>query len=97
MEIICKTCGNSYEKHSGPFNYSECACMLSQTDVLLIHITEQQARLDTCRAQVEALMAEKGELKAEKAQLISQLVEGSALIIELREMADKLIEMVRYG
>jgi len=67
MDVICK-CGHKYSQHA-LFNMSgcldvgldkggNCKCGLSQSDVLIIFITEQQARLDTNRQQ-NVVMAKK--------------------------------------
>jgi hypothetical protein len=73
MDIICK-CGHDESEHKGPFGCQVqagefgafCECRKSRTDVLLIHATEQQARID-------ALIAERDALKAQKLELIKAL------------------------
>ena len=71
MDIICK-CGHDVEQHSPLKTYGcladsglqhLCLCDLSKVEVLLIHITEQQVRLDTNRQQVGRMIKEKEHLR----------------------------------
>ena len=63
-DITCK-CGHDAKLHTaaGCLIIGGCWCELSSEKVLRVHITEQQARLDTNRAQVTALIAERDALK----------------------------------
>ena len=64
MDIICK-CGHNAHIHSTRNEtclVNACYCRLNEEEVYQIYITEQQARLDTNRAQVEALIAERDAL-----------------------------------
>ena len=75
MDIICK-CGHNAHIHSTRNEtclVNACYCRLNEEEVYQIYITEQQARLDTNRAQVEALIAERDALKAQKLELIKAL------------------------
>lgn len=90
MEIICK-CGHDATEHKGPFGcmayadrlHNLCECRLSIADCYLVYITEQQARLDTNRAQVEALIAERdkavlelGERRENFTVMLNRLLEA---------------------
>lgn len=73
MDIICKVCNHEINDHlpdgcfhceNGTLSVNEtCSCELSPADVANVEITLLQARLDTNRAQVEALIAERDALK----------------------------------
>jgi hypothetical protein len=73
MDIICK-CGHEADNHDD-YGCISCAykCEINEREVLHIYITEQQARLDTNRAQVAALIAERDALKAQKLELIKAI------------------------
>jgi len=59
MDVICK-CGHGVKEHKDVFHVilgkGKCDCRFTEEEVYLIHITEQQARLDTNRAQVQSLI-----------------------------------------
>ena len=63
MDIICK-CGHKPSEHGRGFCYGDgCACNLTETEVYLVYITEQQARLDTNKQQVGRMIKEKEHLR----------------------------------
>jgi C4-dicarboxylate-specific signal transduction histidine kinase len=95
MDIICK-CGHEADNHDD-YGCISCAykCEINEREVLHIHITEQQARLDTNRAQVAALIAERDVLKEERRRLVSQLVEGGSIMAGLRQIIADLMERAK--
>lgn len=71
MDVMCKNCGHSVEEHAASCGcwHTEknpariCACVLFPIKIYQIHISEQQARLDTNRAQVAYLTKERDSLR----------------------------------
>jgi hypothetical protein len=75
MDIICKDCGHGIDDHlpDGCFHCENgttsvnntCLCDRIPSEVAEMFFTELQARLDTCRAQVTALIAERDAAQKE--------------------------------
>lgn len=61
MDVTCK-CGHNVDEH-GDWKCSKCNCELGEVEVYQIFITEQQARLDTLRMQVDRQIEEKKIIK----------------------------------
>lgn len=61
--ITCK-CGHKAGEHGRGFCYADdCTCKFYESEVYEIYITEQQARLDTLRMQLERIIPERDALK----------------------------------
>ena len=74
MDIVCKECGKNVDNHPDDFGMGGIGnCKFSQSDVYKIYITEQQARLDTIRMQLERIIPERNKLK----NIIGKKLRGS--------------------